>query len=418
MPTILTNVALLAAGVASSVIASRALGPAGRGEYVSWQAWGAAGGILALGGVPQALVLERHRRRFSRAEIALILAATCACALPVIIVATIALRPGVAATVGLALVIVATQMGALSVAQAQHLGRMVTEFNLARLIPTLALFGALLALFVGDSSSSTAWLLTIAVAQTGFTTVWLVHHTRRGRERGDIGGLLRRAFVIAPANWLTLLQYRLDVLAVAVLYPPSIVSYYAIGVAAQSAVLAVGQSTGMHWFTGQPGTLRRLWSELVFTAVIALAVAVPLAASATGWIGAAYGAPFTPAAPLVAILCLVGVAQSMDYLLTHDSLMRGRPARTAVCRLPSVIVLLTGFLVARRLDWPVAIVALLPGIGYVLSAVTFAMVLYLAGRSSIAQPITGDPECRGDEDVSSEPGHAQDQRSLLPHNER
>jgi hypothetical protein len=37
--TLLTNIALLGAGFLSSAIASRALAPTGRGEYVTWQTW-------------------------------------------------------------------------------------------------------------------------------------------------------------------------------------------------------------------------------------------------------------------------------------------------------------------------------------------------------------------------------------------
>jgi hypothetical protein len=83
VPTLLTNVGLLASGVGSSIIISRSLGPVARGEYVAWQTWAAAGAILALGGVPQVLVLDENTpERHKRADVAFILLATLGCALP------------------------------------------------------------------------------------------------------------------------------------------------------------------------------------------------------------------------------------------------------------------------------------------------------------------------------------------------
>src|SRR5690242_12440701 len=60
--TLLTNLALLLGGIASSVVISRTLGPVGRGEYVKWQTWFSTIALAALGGLPQAVVLDRALR--------------------------------------------------------------------------------------------------------------------------------------------------------------------------------------------------------------------------------------------------------------------------------------------------------------------------------------------------------------------
>jgi len=72
---------------------------------------------------------------------------------------------------------------------------------------------------------------------------------------------------------------------------------------------------------------------------IALLLAVPLAATTPLWLPVVYGHAFTPAVPVVMVLCVVGVAQSVDYLLAHDALKSGRGARAVLYRLPAVAAL-------------------------------------------------------------------------------
>ena len=187
---------------------------------------------------------------------------------------------------------------------------------------------------------------------------------------------------------MTLLQYRLDMLFVAAIYPPELVAFYAIGVAAQSAVLAVGQSTGMLWFARgnvtQPDRRRQLRSELIKTSGISLAAAIPVAATSDVWVPIVYGEAFVPAVPVVAVLCCVGVVQSLDYLLAHECLIAGLGTRTALWRLPSLVAMVLGLWTARHLSWPVAAVAAISGVGYALSSTVFHWTVRRQTRVALA----------------------------------
>ena len=174
LPTLLTNLGLLASGVGSSVIISRSLGPTARGEYVAWQAWAAAAAILALGGVPQVLALEHSAAgRHKLTEIALTLSVTLGRALPIVAVLALVVRLDWIVVVAAVLVVVATQLSAIGAAEAQRMGRMGVEFNLARIMPQCAALLAMGWLLWETSTSSVSWLVTIAAAQAVATVAWV-----------------------------------------------------------------------------------------------------------------------------------------------------------------------------------------------------------------------------------------------------
>jgi hypothetical protein len=438
VPTLLTNVGLLASGVGSSAIISRSLGPVARGEYVAWQTWAASAAILALGGVPQSLVLgqstlERHKLM----DVALILAATLVCACPLVLGLVMTFSLDWLVVAGAVLVAMATQLGAIGAAEAQRIGHMGVEFNVARIVPQVASLVAMAGLLCSGSSSAVSWLLVIGGCQTLATMLWVASRTRRGRSSAStVRATLRRSFRIAPGNWVTLLQYRLDILLVAALYQKEIVAYYAIGAAAQSAVLAVGQSTGMYWFSrrtaGGTDRQRRLRAELIKTAAIALVAAVPIAATSGFWVGQVYGEAFLPALPIVAVLCCVGVVQSLDYLLAHECLMSGPGTRTVLWRLPSLLVMTFGCWAAIHGSWPVVFVAAISGAGHLLSSAVFRWTLRtrmhalapsfpplrsgVTPAQSSAFGLTGGRQHRGNEDASDRLDRHEDKSSLLPRN--
>jgi O-antigen/teichoic acid export membrane protein len=126
----------------------------------------------------------------------------------------------------------------------------------------------------------------------------------------------------------------------------------------------------MYWFARRPGSAS-LRVELGKTTAIALLLAVPLAATTPLWLPVVYGRAFAPAVPVVMVLCLVGVAQSVDYLLAHDALKAGRGARAVLYRLPAVVALVALYATATGAGWSLTALALVPGAGYLLSSVTF-----------------------------------------------
>ncbi|HEY2675034.1 MAG TPA: hypothetical protein VGJ07_32295 [Rugosimonospora sp.] len=394
--TLLTNGGLLLAGIVSSILVSRVLGPAGRGHYVTWQTWAATIGIFALGGLPQVLVLDdwtpgRHKPRELLAPLVL----TVGAALAVLAGLSAYLRPDATVFGAAVLVVLANQFGALGAAEAQRMGRMGVEFNLARVVPQAAALLAMGGLLAARSAGVSAWLAGVAVCQAAATALWLWYRCDRGGRRPvSARPTVADSVRLAPGSWVTLLQYRFDLLAVTALFRPEIVAFYATGLAASGAVLAAGQSRGMHWFSRQGGTFTdrhgALHRELWRTAGIALAVAAPLALAGRVWIPGAYGSAFLPAVPIVAVLCGVGVIQSVDYLLAHECLIVGLGGRVILLRLPSLAVIAAGFGLASARHWPAAVIAVIPGAGYALSSAVFLVAI--RSRRSVAASTLPVPE--------------------------
>ncbi|GIJ53994.1 hypothetical protein [Virgisporangium aurantiacum] len=397
LPTLAANGALLLSGVLSSVCISRALAPQGRGEYVTWQAWGAGVAILAIGGLPQALVLDRRHRL---PAVVTALASTLTAALVVVAVLAATLHPAPLLVVATVLVVVANQVGAIGPALAQRAGRMGAQFNLARLAPQAAAFTAIAALLATGDRTAAHWLLAIAGSQAVVAVGWAAVALRRlqgsgaprrlqgsgasRRVRGAKGtGLTARTWHLFPANFATQVQYRFDLIAVAALFPHTTVAFYAVGVAAQAAVLAMGQASGMYRFAnrsgrltgGQSGGQSGLRDELRHALTNAGLIAVPLGVSSLVWVPAVYGSTFAPAGPIVTVLCLAGVVQSVDYLLVHEVLRRRTAATLLRGRLPGLLTVVTGFLVVWWLALPVAVLGLAPLAGYAVSSVSFLRAL-------------------------------------------
>lgn len=390
--TLLTNMALLVSGVLTSVLISRALGPAGRGEYITWQTWAATIGIFALGGLPQVIVLDDWTPgRHKLAEIALPLGLALGFALVLVVGVAPALRLHLVVIMASVLAVMATQFAAVAPAEAQRMGRMHVEFNVSRILPQAAALVAMFWLLWTRSSSATTWFVAVSALQAVAMLAWLVVAADRKRsERASVRSTLKESVRLTVGNWVTLLQYRFDILAVTVLFDHETVAYYAVGVAAQSAVLAAGQASGMHWFSrrgkGQPNRRAKLRRELLNTVAVALAVSVPLAATSGLWIVGAYGKAFSPAVAPVVALCGVGVVQSLDYLLAHECLVVGRGGGVAWYRLPSVVVLALGFWLAARGSWPVTAIAAIPAVAYAVSSVTF----FVATRTRAADATSAE----------------------------
>jgi hypothetical protein len=379
-PTLAANGALLVSGVLSSACVSRALAPDGRGEYVTWQAWGAGVAILAIGGLPQALVLDRRPRTPS---VAAAFTSTMAAALVVIVVLAAILRPAPLLVVATVLVVIANQAGAIGPALAQRAGRMGAQFNLARLAPQVAAIAAMAVLLAGGDRVAAHWLVAVAGCQAAVAVAWSAVALGRGQAassgrtayRHDGTRLRTHTWALFPQNFATQVQYRFDLIAVAALFPHTTVAFYAVGVAAQAAVLAMGQASGMYRFANRPGGQHRLRKELRHTFAFAGLAALPLAGTSLWWVPAVYGSAFSPAALIVTVLCLAGVAQSADYLLVHEVLRRRGAGAVLRGRVPGLVTVLTGFVLVRWLALPVAVLGLAPLAGYAASSVAFMRAL-------------------------------------------
>jgi hypothetical protein len=390
LPTVLTNGGLLVTGVLTSVMCSRALGPGGRGEYVTWQAWAATVGVFALCGLPQVMVLDKQTNgRHRLAELVPSLASTAMFAVVVLGALLLITRPGWIVALAVLLIVTTNQLASVAAAEAQHVGRMTVEFNGARLVPQLAAIVAMVALVTAKSSSPAAWLIVVGAAQAAAMVAWILGATARGTSRpGTTSRLTRESLRLGVGNWVTLAQYRLDLLAVAAIFPTREVAFYAVGVAAQGAVQAAGQASGMHWFARQGAKFHnrhdQLRSELAKTMAMGLAIAAPLAVTSFVWVRVFYGADFAHSVPVVIVLCGVGVIQSLDYLFSHECFMLGRGDQVALYRAPALLVLVAGFGLVKWAGLPISIAALLSGLGYGLSTAVFAVVSRQGARRNLS----------------------------------
>lgn len=349
LPVAATNVLILLCGMSSGILVSRALGPDGRGEYVAWHALAAVAGSAAFVGCPQLVVLlGRAGWRVGRSELlAAVAAATCLAS----IVTTVALyrSASVAVLIGGILVVASTQLGSLGPSLAQREGRMAWDFNAARMMPQLGGLLAVAILALTPSRSSATWLVIVASFQAVGTLWWVWRHAPSGCS--DITQSVRRlaggAVKLGPFTWISLLQYKGDIVLAGLLLPASVVGYYAVGLSAQAAVFAIGSAGGMHWFSSTDDMARNFRREITKSLGLATLAGLALATTAPFWVPTLYGPAFAPAIPLVALLCAVGVLQTADYFVTHEGLLGGVGPRIALLRLPGVLLLLaTAFLTA------------------------------------------------------------------------
>lgn len=395
--TILTNLLMLASGIISSVLVSRFLGASGRGDYVTWNILAATVSTLALLGLPQVLVLDtwtpgRHRLQ----ELGLPLAITIGLSSMAIVSIGVVVGLSWAAGIGMMLVAIATQSGAVGAAEAQRMGSMISEFNLVRSLPLVSGLLALCVLALSTNRSAATWLVVVAAFQVVPLIIWLATTTNRQRKtRAPIRPTLDSTLRLAPGNWTTTLQYRVDILAIAIIYPARVVGIYAVGAAAQAAVLATAQATGMMWFSRRADTRenrsRQLGGQLRSTLFLALLAAVVLGGSAPWWVSAAYGSDFEQAVPLVVVLCVVGVIQSMDYLLAHECLLAGLGSRVLLFRLPSVVLVLVVYSATSKLSLEPALLATLPGAGFAVSALVFYKMSQQANRPPVEPSVASGP---------------------------
>ncbi len=377
--TLLTNLALLLGGIASSVVISRTLGPVGRGEYVKWQTWFSTIALAALGGLPQAVVLDRALRgRHGLGDLLRGLSRTYAIAALAVLIIGITLRPGWPVIVAALFMTTTTQLYAVGAAEEQRMGQMTLAFNVIRLLPHAAALLAMACLVPRAATAPWQWLVVVAGFQALALVLWyLPTITREGVVRAGTVGIAG-AWRLAPANWTTQLQQSLDLLAVTVLCPHRQVAFYALGAAAQGAVVAVGQSVGMIWFSHQRQACadrrRKLHIALRRATVIAITMAIPVAAGSTIWVPYVYGKAFLPAVPVVVALCVVGVIRCLDYLLAQECLIAGKGSRLPLYRVPGLVVMAAGFLVAGYWSLGLLAFAAIAGLGHTASVVNFLRV--------------------------------------------
>lgn len=318
-----TNILMVGLGAVTSILLSRGLGPSARGEYISWQVWCTTAATMASLGLPQGIVtLQSLPRRLTLRAMgpAVSLSLVLSLAASTITLALLgAPAPALLAGVFLAAATVLTGVLSAAAQRAESLG---AEFNLIRVGPLLAaIIGAVIALWVFGRNAPAVFLTTSA-AQLLFASAMGVTLSRRHRDAPPQPWrpLVRESLGMTPISWISLLQYRADLLVVSVLYPSAATAFYAIGSSSQSAVLAAGQSTGMQWFAR--GRSMSLKSAIPGTIVICGVAALPFVLFSPWLVELLYGRSFEEAAGPMVLLTLGALPQALDYLFTHAAMFR------------------------------------------------------------------------------------------------
>jgi O-antigen/teichoic acid export membrane protein len=366
--TFAARLAALILGTASSVIVARALGPAGRGQYVLIVLiptfLQVSGGL----GLDQAIVYLVARNRDDARSIALTLASASA-GLGLLLIALYGVISQLPPYIGylrtaqvdplfvwILVALLPVTLFALCLLSAILGLERYRVYNLASLIGPVATLVLLLALVVVLRLGLTGAILAAGgsglLAVVG-TAILLMLTSSGGIRlaRGVVREALRYGIRIQAAHIAWFLYYRSDVFLVGYLAGPAALGYYATAVGLAEKLYLPPSAVGTVLFpriaaaTGEdargvtpPACRHTLSLTLILCAGLAL-LAWPL-------IYALFGTPFLPAVPLVWLL-LPGVASlSVGRLLSADLSGRGLPG--SVARVNVVMALLN---IALNLWW-------------------------------------------------------------------
>lgn len=318
-----TNILMVGLGALTSILLSRGLGPSARGEYVSWQVWCTTVATMGSLGLPQGIVtLAQLPRRLTLRAMAPAVGLSLALSWVASAVALVMLGAPVLAMVAGLFLAAATVLTGVLAAAAQRAESLGAEFNLIRVGPLVAgIIGAVVSLWVFGHDAAAVFASTSG-AQLAFALGMGIALSRRhaGATAQPWRPLVRESLGMTPISWVSLLQYRADLLVVSALYPSAATAFYAIGSSSQSAVFAAGQSTGMQWFAR--GRTMSLKSAIPGTIGICAIAALPFVVFAPGLVDLLYGRSFEAAAGPMVFLTIGAVPQALDYLFTHAAMFR------------------------------------------------------------------------------------------------
>lgn len=357
------NVGVLGLGLASGVVASRALGPTGRGDYFAVQATAAVIAVAATMGVTQALVTSDEAVESLTGPIILPPLVAGMMGLSLGIVFNVSNHPWLTTSgiLGASMLTSAGVLGSFVGAHAQRAGRMKGHFQRARLLPQLAVVVVMLTLWLTGQQSINLWLLVSGVGITLPTLVLFFPIAKRslgfysGKRRWVPSVSFRRqastAWVIAVGSQLL---YRADVVVVGTALDSYSIGLYSVGVAAGMAVAGIGQAAGMLAFSD----LRRQtdnteqWAiisrGLLQTVLLTVALTVPVVLLTPWLVHALYGSQFEGSILPARILVVAAVPLSIDYLLTHAALSVG--ARKQLLWTQALMITLTAILLVAAVQ--------------------------------------------------------------------
>jgi O-antigen/teichoic acid export membrane protein len=331
------NVAGLALGIVSGIVAARALGPTVRGEFVASATLAGVAAVALTLGMTQAVVTYRGEDNdlvgplVLQAALAVLLGAGLFSVLAVT-GAEPWLNP--AGVVGAAALTTGSVLASNSAGLVQRSGWMTRDFQRVRLLPQGVGVIAAVILWALGTRNSDVWLLVIGIGILVPSALIMFGLVDGHRALTRLSMRLPRQLLRqAAGSFATVIGaqviYRLDSLVVAIWIPTAKVAFYGVAVSAGMACAAIGQAVGMVTFSrlrdirdqkSQQDIIRR--STALAFAVTSL-VSLPLAAIAPIAIRIIYGSAFVPAVGATRVLVLAAIPLSVDYLLVHALLSVG-----------------------------------------------------------------------------------------------
>jgi O-antigen/teichoic acid export membrane protein len=332
-----------AAGVLSSIVIARSVGPTGRGIIVTLTVWGQILGWLATLSLDKALIVLTSR--------------DAGMVSPDQGLRTV--RPPVLALSSLALVVsfllgrhffvsiwLTIAMAAFALATAQSeltsawlLARGSRQaFIIWRLLQPSVYLGLLVTLALVLRSAETnerTITMGVAAAVSVLVPVTIALTVLPRRPAMVIQGLIPLLRFGAAAQVGTILQYlngRLDLLALTILVPPKDLGYYAAGAALGQLPLLMASAGSIRGMTGETDAI-----DTVGIGIASLLASVVIVASPVVVPGV-FGASFNPAVPIARILAIGTV---INYALQGSCgrlLRRRRPWRVAFSQGVGVVV--------------------------------------------------------------------------------
>jgi O-antigen/teichoic acid export membrane protein len=335
----LGNAGVLVLGLIASIVAARALGPAGRGEFFGSSSVAMVVSMaLGLGSV-QAIVTFRGRGIPRSVLVSQVVGATLICAVVMTALKLFTVHPWLDGwgILGCALWCAASLLSSFSASFAQRRADMIRGYQSVRLAPQGASVVCMIGLALLTAGGSNRWLL---LSGASMALVAAVQFHRFGRaaalpdaEDGaasDARAFAREASSTTPAMLATLAFNRMDIALVAVLFAPEKIAMYAIAVAALGACTALGNAVGMVTFSrlsvdGFDEHSGRYVLVSVARAVAGAALpAAAVAILAPRLVELFYGGDFLEAVGGTRWLALGAIPSAAAYLLFHVMLLLGQ----------------------------------------------------------------------------------------------
>lgn len=329
-------VALLVAGLSTSVLTSRWLGPHDRGIYLVSQTWATVVGAVAIGALPQ--IVAKVTARDGHSDLASRLGRKLVVTWLVlggVVTVAVCMAVDVDAgrfAAGIVAMSAASALAGVLLGAAQGAGSMGRAYNLMRVLPLavgLVAIVACQALEVGVSW----WVLGVGVVQ--LLAVLAIAPLALGRRRAErketslrsIAGAVVRSY---PVSLLWQLSYRIDLIVVTLVASAATTGLYGVAFAAGAAAAAILQSIGAVSFShvvrraaeqGEPWReIRRGVARCVtFGGVLAMVAAIAMEPV----VRLAYGVDYLPAVGASRLLVVAAVASSVDQLMVHVFLAHG-----------------------------------------------------------------------------------------------